>query len=81
MQLGKAMNMMRTLAVLGIALAHAVPSASSAQDESYPTHTVRLIAPSGAGGNPDVLARLLAEGRDGLQRAMRCQARSAATDA
>jgi tripartite-type tricarboxylate transporter receptor subunit TctC len=31
-----------------------------AQDE-YPTHPVRLIAPSGPGGNPDVLARLLAE--------------------
>ena len=27
----------------------------------YPTHPVRLIAPSGPGGNPDVLARLLAE--------------------
>jgi tripartite-type tricarboxylate transporter receptor subunit TctC len=31
-----------------------------AQDE-YPTQPVRLIAPSGPGGNPDVLARLLAE--------------------
>ena len=53
--------MLRTLAMLGIVLALAVPSAASAQDEPYPTHTVRLIAPSGPGGNPDVLARLLAE--------------------
>jgi tripartite-type tricarboxylate transporter receptor subunit TctC len=35
-------------------------SPAMAQDE-YPTHPVRLIAPSGPGGNPDVLARLLAE--------------------
>ena len=32
-----------------------------AQDEPWPTHPVRLIAASGPGGNPDVLARLLAE--------------------
>ena len=32
-----------------------------AQDEPWPTQTVRLIAASGPGGNPDVLARLLAE--------------------
>ena len=30
-----------------------------ADDTSYPTHPVRLIAASAAGGNPDVLARLL----------------------
>jgi tripartite-type tricarboxylate transporter receptor subunit TctC len=35
-------------------------SPAVAQDE-YPSHPVRLIAPSGPGGNPDVLARLLAE--------------------
>jgi tripartite-type tricarboxylate transporter receptor subunit TctC len=29
--------------------------------EEYPTHPVRLVAPSGPGGNPDVLGRLLAE--------------------
>jgi tripartite-type tricarboxylate transporter receptor subunit TctC len=33
-------------------------SRSSAQD-AYPTHPVRVIAASAAGGNPDVLARLL----------------------
>ncbi|MBV9970878.1 MAG: tripartite tricarboxylate transporter substrate binding protein, partial [Xanthobacteraceae bacterium] len=32
-----------------------------AQDGPWPTHPVRLIAASGPGGNPDVLARLLAE--------------------
>ena len=33
-------------------------STSSAQD-NYPTHPVRVIAASAAGGNPDVLARIL----------------------
>jgi tripartite-type tricarboxylate transporter receptor subunit TctC len=33
-------------------------SRSSAQD-AYPTHPVRVIAASAAGGNPDVLARIL----------------------
>src|SRR5438477_7211030 len=47
------------LAVLAIAAAFFV-SPAMAQDE-YPTRPVRLIAPSGPGGNPDVLARLLAE--------------------
>src|SRR5438876_8747161 len=46
--------------VLGLALAPAMSSSVVAQDESYPTHPVRLIAPSGPGGNPDVLRRLLA---------------------
>jgi tripartite-type tricarboxylate transporter receptor subunit TctC len=32
-----------------------------AQDNAYPSHTVRLIAPAGPGGNPDVLGRLLAD--------------------
>ena len=32
-----------------------------AQEGSWPTRPVRLIAPSGPGGNPDVLARLLAD--------------------
>jgi tripartite-type tricarboxylate transporter receptor subunit TctC len=53
--------MRRTLATFGLALALAVPSAAMAQDEPYPTHTVRLIAASGPGGNPDVMARLLAD--------------------
>src|SRR5262249_29402711 len=35
-----------------------VGSTVSAQ-ENYPTHPVRVIAASAAGGNPDVLARIL----------------------
>ena len=49
------------LAALAMALALALPAAALAQDEPWPTHPVRLIAASGPGGNPDVLARLLAE--------------------
>src|SRR6266404_4073387 len=48
-----------TLAILTTAVA-VLASPAMAQDE-YPTHPVRLIAASGPGGNPDVLARLLAE--------------------
>jgi tripartite-type tricarboxylate transporter receptor subunit TctC len=36
-------------------------SAAQAQDDSYPTHAVRLIVSSLPGGNPDVLGRLLAD--------------------
>ncbi len=61
MQQRKATNMQRTLATLVLALVLAVPSMAGAQDEPYPTRAVRLIAASGPGGNPDVLARLLAE--------------------
>jgi tripartite-type tricarboxylate transporter receptor subunit TctC len=49
------------LSVLGLTLTLALPTAALAQDEPWPTHPVRLIAASGPGGNPDVLARLLAE--------------------
>ena len=49
------------LSVLSLTLALALPAAALAQDEPWPTHPVRLIAASGPGGNPDVLARLLAE--------------------
>jgi tripartite-type tricarboxylate transporter receptor subunit TctC len=48
-------------AILGWALALAIPSVAMAQDEPYPSRTVRLIAAAGPGGNPDVLARLLAQ--------------------
>jgi tripartite-type tricarboxylate transporter receptor subunit TctC len=53
--------MRRTLIIIASTLALAVPGAAKAQDRPYPTHPVRLIAASGPGGNPDVLARLLAE--------------------
>jgi tripartite-type tricarboxylate transporter receptor subunit TctC len=52
--------MSRILMILALGFALAAPPAAHAQD-TYPTHTVRLIAASGPGGNPDVLARLLAE--------------------
>ena len=47
-------------AILALALSAIAPFAAPAQ-EAYPSHTVRLIAASGPGGNPDVLARLLAD--------------------
>jgi tripartite-type tricarboxylate transporter receptor subunit TctC len=48
-----------TALILGLALTFA--SQVAAQDEPWPTRTVRLIAPAGPGGNPDVMARLLAD--------------------
>jgi tripartite-type tricarboxylate transporter receptor subunit TctC len=48
------------LAVLAVLLA-ILPAPAIAQDGEWPTRTVRLIVASGPGGNPDVLARLLAE--------------------
>lgn len=35
-------------------------SGAPVRADDYPNHTVRLLAPSAAGGNPDVLGRLLA---------------------
>jgi len=57
----KANHMRLTILNLTLALAVALPTAALAQDEPWPIHPVRLIAASGPGGNPDVLARLLAE--------------------
>jgi len=48
-------------AALALGLAAVLSTAARAQDQSYPTHPVRLIVPSGPGGNPDVLGRLLAD--------------------
>jgi tripartite-type tricarboxylate transporter receptor subunit TctC len=46
--------------VLGAAIALSLLSLPArADDANYPTHPVRLVAASAAGGNPDVLARLL----------------------
>jgi len=47
-------------AVLGLALLAAAAAAAAAQDADYPSRPVRILAPSAAGGNPDVIARLLA---------------------
>jgi tripartite-type tricarboxylate transporter receptor subunit TctC len=49
------------LATFSIVLALASASTVSAQDEAWPNRAVRLIAASGPGGNPDVMARLLAD--------------------
>jgi tripartite-type tricarboxylate transporter receptor subunit TctC len=45
------------LASVALVLAPLLPAA--AQDGGYPAHPVRMLAASAAGGNPDVLARLL----------------------
>jgi tripartite-type tricarboxylate transporter receptor subunit TctC len=55
------MAMRWTSALLTIGLAVALPSGAMAQSEPYPNRPVRLIAPAGPGGNPDVMGRLLAE--------------------
>src|SRR5215467_7306874 len=56
---------MTPAAEIAAALACVVSLAGSspvrAQDDVWPTRPVRLIAPSGLGGDPDVLARLLAD--------------------
>ncbi len=43
-----------------LALGLILISAAFGEDLNYPTHPVRMIAASAAGGNPDVMARLLA---------------------
>jgi tripartite-type tricarboxylate transporter receptor subunit TctC len=57
----EAIKMRWGLTIIALALVLALPSVAVAQDGSYPTHPVRLIVPSGVGGNPDVLGRLLAD--------------------
>ena len=49
-----------TSAVFSLALAMALPGPAFAQSEPFPNRAVRVIAPAGPGGNPDVLGRLLA---------------------
>jgi tripartite-type tricarboxylate transporter receptor subunit TctC len=46
---------------LAFALALGSPSVAPAQDGPYPARSVRLLVASGPGGNPDILARLLAD--------------------
>jgi tripartite-type tricarboxylate transporter receptor subunit TctC len=47
-------------AVLAVLLA-ILPVPAIAQDGEWPTRAARLIVPSGTGGNPDVVARILAD--------------------
>jgi tripartite-type tricarboxylate transporter receptor subunit TctC len=56
---GGAMTVVRLSAISMVVLTLLSPTAV-AQDTTYPSTLVRLIAPAAPGGNPDVLARLLA---------------------
>ena len=53
--------MLGKTAVLTLGVAVCFLSTALAEDDSYPTHPVRLVVSSLPGGNPDVLGRLLAE--------------------
>ena len=55
------MTVQQTLRRAALLLLALLAPAAMAQDDAWPTQTVRLIAPSGPGGNPDVMARLLAD--------------------
>jgi len=61
MSIAKRAMALKTSAILALALVLGLASAATAQDDAWPTRPVRLIAASGPGGNPDVLARLLAD--------------------
>ena len=52
---------MKISIVAAFALALGLSFAATAQDDAWPTRPVRLVAAAGPGGNPDVLARLLAD--------------------
>jgi tripartite-type tricarboxylate transporter receptor subunit TctC len=52
---------MKTSTILALTMVLGLASAATAQDDAWPTRPVRLVAASGPGGNPDVLARLLAD--------------------
>jgi tripartite-type tricarboxylate transporter receptor subunit TctC len=45
--------------ILAVALAVSLVGSTASAQDAYPNHPVRVIAASAAGGNPDVLARIL----------------------
>lgn len=47
--------------LVGIVVSCLVGTAAAQRDETYPTTQIKLIVPAAPGGNPDVLARLLAQ--------------------
>jgi len=51
----------RTLAVLGIALALVLANARQASAQNYPSRQIRLVVPFAAGGPADLLGRVIAE--------------------
>ena len=53
---------MRTLAAIGAGTLALASGWRSALAQSYPTAPVKLIVTTGAGGAPDVIARIVAEG-------------------
>jgi tripartite-type tricarboxylate transporter receptor subunit TctC len=52
---------MRTLIIAGLLVLGLAPT-QNALAQSYPTAPVKLIVTTGAGGAPDVIARIVAEG-------------------
>ena len=53
---------MRTIAAIGAGALALASDWRSALAQSYPTAPVKLIVTTGAGGAPDVIARIVAEG-------------------
>jgi tripartite-type tricarboxylate transporter receptor subunit TctC len=55
------MSTKRTVSSLGVAVALAISLAGGATAQTYPAQPIKLIVPLGAGGTPDVIARLVAQ--------------------
>ena len=55
------MSAQRMLSSLGLTIALAISLAAGATAQTYPDQPIKLIVPLGAGGTPDVIARLMAQ--------------------